>query len=250
MMGLKSSRAISSLLLIACALLFSPAHAEAKSKPQKVRITFNGKNRTYYLFVPENAPSAAPLLLLLHGSGHDGMSLIGPWKDLAEKEGIILLAPDALDSETWSTTSDNEFLKAAIDDVGKTHAVENKRIYLFGHSAGAVYGLYLAVMEYQYFAAVAVHAGALPDGSLYPAMRQVPRKTPLAIWVGTNDTFFPLDKVRSTRDAFAQSGFKVELNEIAGHTHDYYSISGRINRSAWEFLRKSSLDAEPKWISY
>jgi hypothetical protein len=29
-----------------------------------------------------------PALLLLHGSGHHGMSLIDPWKDLAAKDGI------------------------------------------------------------------------------------------------------------------------------------------------------------------
>src|SRR5437870_3877076 len=85
------------LLLVACTFV-SPAQIHAKAKPQKIRLTSNGKNRTYYLFTPENLTSPAPLILLLHGSGHNGMSLIDPWKDLAEKEGIILVAPDALES--------------------------------------------------------------------------------------------------------------------------------------------------------
>lgn len=250
MMSLKQSRCFLLPILLCSTLCTFSAKAEAKTKAQKVRMTFRGKDRTFYLFAPEELKSAAPLILLLHGSGHNGMSLIEPWKDLAEKEGIILVAPDALDPETWGSAADTEFLKAAMDDVRKTHSIDSKRMYLFGHSAGAVYGLYLAVMEYPYFAAVAVHAGALPDEGLYSAMNQVPRKTPIAIWVGTDDRFFPLERVRNTRDAFAKAGFKVELNEITGHTHDYYAVSGKINKSAWDFLSKSSLDTEPHWLSY
>ena len=34
-------------------------------------------------------------------------------------------------------------------------------MYLFGHSAGAGQALYLSLLESEYFAATAVHAGAL-----------------------------------------------------------------------------------------
>jgi poly(3-hydroxybutyrate) depolymerase len=74
-------------------LALSSAAAFAAAKPEKQSITSLGTERTYYTFVPEKLTAPAPLLLLLHGSGRDGMSQIDDWKGLAEKEGIILVAP-------------------------------------------------------------------------------------------------------------------------------------------------------------
>jgi len=71
------------------------AAAFAATKPEKQTITSLGAERIYYTFVPEKLTAPAPLLLLLHGSGRDGMSQIDEWKALAEKEGIILVAPDS-----------------------------------------------------------------------------------------------------------------------------------------------------------
>jgi poly(3-hydroxybutyrate) depolymerase len=62
--------------------LFSAA-ASAAAKPEKQTFTFEGKERVYYSFAPEKLAAPAPLLLLLHGSGRDGMSQINEWKDLA-----------------------------------------------------------------------------------------------------------------------------------------------------------------------
>jgi predicted esterase len=44
-----------------------------------------------YLFVPANlAPNAAvPMILMFHGSGRNGLSVVEKWADLAAKEGII-----------------------------------------------------------------------------------------------------------------------------------------------------------------
>ncbi|HEX9255009.1 MAG TPA: hypothetical protein VF938_05665, partial [Candidatus Angelobacter sp.] len=60
----------------------------AVAKPEKQTLTSQGTARTYYTFVPEKLAAPAPLLLLLHGSGRDGMSQIDEWKPLAEKEGL------------------------------------------------------------------------------------------------------------------------------------------------------------------
>ena len=51
-----------------------------------------GRTRTYFLLVPEAAKTARspPLLVLLHGSGRDGKSLVEKREPLAKKEGIIV----------------------------------------------------------------------------------------------------------------------------------------------------------------
>ena len=56
--------------------------AKTSAKPQKESLNFGGEKRTYYVFSPSGFTAPAPLLLLLHGSGHDGMSLIDPWRVL------------------------------------------------------------------------------------------------------------------------------------------------------------------------
>ena len=96
--------------------------------------------------------------------------------------------------------------------------------------------------------ALSAPAGAEPDFA--PYVRRAPRKIPIAIWVGTNDGFFPLAPVRATRDALNKEGFDAQLTEIRGHTHDYYGRSSEINKAAWAFLRDKRLDFDPQFQQY
>jgi len=90
------------------------------------------------------------------------MSQIDEWKTLAEKEGIILAAPDSANSRECSMNTDGpEFLHDVVEAVRAKNSIDGKRIYIFGHSAGAVFALYMGVMESRYFAAAGVHAGAM-----------------------------------------------------------------------------------------
>ncbi len=73
------------------------------------------------------------------------------------------------------------------------------------------------------------------------------RKIPIIIFVGTVDPLFPLVEVRKTRDAFAERGYPVELVEVSGLDHNYYSRSAEINAKAWEFLKKNVLTEDPQY---
>jgi poly(3-hydroxybutyrate) depolymerase len=224
----------------------SPVPAE---KIAKESIRSQGKERTYYLFVPDKISPATPvpLIVLLHGSGRNGLSLVEKWKELAKKEGIIIVGPDSVTSEGWKIPEDGpDFIHELIEALKAKYPINPRRVYLFGHSAGAGQALHLSLLESEYFAATAVHAGALgPEGS--PYLEGAQRKIPIAIFVGTNDQFFPLPLVRATRDALNARGFKSELTEIKGHTHWYYDRAPEINRSAWEFLKGHELGLEPRY---
>lgn len=234
--------------LVVAALLLAPSAAGAKV--EKVAFTAAGTKRTYYLFVPDK-PAPMPLLLLLHGSGRNGRSLVDPWLPLARSEGIVLVAPDAIDSNQWTLSQDGpEFMRSLIETVTAAHdVVDRRRMYVFGHSAGAICGLDLGALESEYFAAVAVHAGMLSP-EVAPIAKQAPRRIPIAIWVGTNDAFFPVKTVRESRDLLTSYGFDVKLTEIPNHTHDYYGSAGEINKEAWTFLQQYKLSADPKFQEY
>ncbi|MCM3906109.1 MAG: dienelactone hydrolase family protein [Pyrinomonadaceae bacterium] len=211
-------------------------------------ITSKGKKRAYYLFVPEKLTAPSPLIVLLHGSGRNGLSLVEKWKDLAKKEKAIIVGPDALNSQGWNIPGDRpDFIHELVEELKARYPVSARRVYLFGHSAGAGQALYLSLFESQYFAATAIHAGALSGRQDNQLIEMAKRKIPIAIFVGTNDSFFPLTVVRATRDALNAEGFNSELTEIKGHTHWYYDKAPEINRSAWEFLKKYELTGEPRY---
>jgi len=210
------------------------------------------KDRGYYLFVPEglSAEKPAPLIVMLHGSGRNGLSLVDRWKELAKKEGIIIVGPNSQTSADWKIPGDGpDPIYDLIEALKAKYPIDAKRVYLFGHSAGAVAALYIALLESEYFAAAAVHAGSMraDDG---PFIARAKRKIPISIIVGTNDTFFPLSGVRATRDLLNSHGLNAQLTEIKNHTHSYYDRADEINGMVWTFVKSHQLPNEPKFERY
>jgi len=218
------------------------ATVSAPRKGMATRNTFDfaGNTRTYYTFVPR-VEGPLPLVLLLHGSGRNGQVMVNAWAALAEKEHFIVVAPDAYDPASWQFKMDSpEFLHAVVDQVEAKHAVDRNHIYLFGHSAGAEYALILAILDSHYFAAVAVHAGALqPD--FYTLFSYAGRRMPVAIWVGDQDIFFPVKLVSETKKEFESHGYPIQFEIIPHHDHNYYVIADEVNGKAWEFLKEARL---------
>jgi len=237
-------------------LLFAAAAAGRaekadKAEPRPETLTSGGRTRTYWLYVPEaKDPAPRPLLVLLHGSGRTGETLVRPWKDLADREGIVLAGPDSLDSVHWVTPTDGPaFLRDVVDAVAARTAVDPRRVYLFGHSAGGCMALEMGSFESNFFAAVAVHAAAIPTED-FATFDWAARKTPYAFWIGTKDQFFSLPWVRANRDALIQRGFSVEFTEMPGHDHNYYGVSKDVNREVWKFLKEQRLPFDRKYTPY
>src|SRR5215212_595408 len=238
-------------LLLTLTLLLSVSTA-AKDDITKELITANGKTRVYYLYVPSTLKPGgqAPLIVMLHGSNRTGVSLVEKWKDYAKKEGIILAGPDSLNARGWSSPVDGPaYLHDLVEELKSKYPVNPRRVYLFGHSAGASFALHMSLMESQYFAATAIHAGGL-TGDNFELIKLAKRKIPISIQVGDRDQFFPLKEVRATRDALKEAGIPVELIEIENHDHWYYDKAAKFNQTAWDFLKKYELDAEPKYQKY
>jgi poly(3-hydroxybutyrate) depolymerase len=240
------------LLLTTTLLLLFSTSVFAKDDITKELLASNGKMRAYYLYVPSTIKpgSPAPLIVMLHGSGRVGMSLVEKWKDLAKKEGFIIAGPDSSDLRGWRSPDDGpDYLRDLVEEIKSKYPINPRRVYLFGHSAGASFALEMSLMESQYFAATAIHAGALPtdDGDLLDSAK---RKIPIFIQVGDSDPAFPLKVVRATRDLLKAKGFSAELTEIAGHDHWYYDMAPKINLKAWEFLKTKELEADPVYRKF
>jgi len=237
--------------LIALLLVLSAGAAPAAEKITRETFSSQGTDRTFYKFVPDSSVGKpAPVIILLHGSGRDGRILVEHWQGLAKKEGVILAGPDATVRDGWSMREDGPVLfRDLVDALFAKHEIDNRRVYVFGHSAGAIHGIGMGIMESEYFAAVAAHAGVLPPSAAQYVLR-APRKIPIAIWVGTDDRMFPVEAVRASRDQLNERGYTVELTEIPRHTHDYYGRSSDINKAAWAFLKEKRLEKDPQYQHY
>jgi poly(3-hydroxybutyrate) depolymerase len=241
---------VRSLLFLAI-LAISIHQASPKDKVLKEKISSGGLERTYYLFVPETLDPGkpAPLLITLHGSGRDGSSLIDPWKKLAKENGIVLAGPDALNSQKWIVPSDGPvFLRDVVESIKARFNIDSKRVYLFGHSAGGVFAIMIAIFEPNFFAAAAVHAGALPVPDQFTPFLPASRRVPIAIWVGDRDPFFPISAVKPTVDFLQNNGFPGQFSVLVSHDHNYYSLADRVNKAAWSFLESKALKDEPEWV--
>jgi poly(3-hydroxybutyrate) depolymerase len=231
-------------------LVVSFSTAAAKDDITKELMKSNGQTRAYYLYVPSTVKAPAPLIVMLHGSNRTGVTLVEKWKDYAKKEMIILAGPDATNLREWATPQDGpDFLYDLVEELKAKYPVNPRRVYLFGHSAGASFAIQMSVMESQYFAATAVHAGALAKEDV-ELIRLAKRKIPISIQVGDSDEFFPVKIVRETRDALKEGGIPVDLIEIPNHDHWYYDKASKFNQTAWEFLKKYELDSDPRYQKY
>lgn len=237
---MKTRKLLLAALLLACIAPLLAVRAQAKDIDKTLVFAFDGHNRKVSVFIPERS-GPMPCLVLLHGSGRDGATMIEQWRSIARKEGILLVAPNAYDSAGWDMQLDSpQFLRAAVDRAAALAPVDRSRLYLFGHSAGAAYSLLLAILDSASWAAIAVHAGAVPERN-YDAFGYAHRRMPLAVWVGDSDPRFPLATVKETVRRFQQAEFPTQFQVIPNHDHDYYAIAHEINTQAWNFLKTKTL---------
>jgi poly(3-hydroxybutyrate) depolymerase len=87
-------------------ILLPAAVSAAPGEISKESIQSQGAEHTCFVFIPEAIAghARAPLVMLLHGFGHDGRSLLDPWKKLASQEGLVLVAPNPLNPEYCATS--------------------------------------------------------------------------------------------------------------------------------------------------
>ena len=123
-----------------------------------------------------NSAVPAPLILLLHGYGSDGatVSLMLSLGLLSEVHGFLYAAPegtvDTGGSQFWNATDyccgfgssvdDSGYLKDLIDAIKVQANIDEKRVYIFGHSNGGFMAHRMACDHSDTIAAIVSLAGA------------------------------------------------------------------------------------------
>ena len=205
-----------------------------KFKKHKFRQGFS--KRTYHTYLGKEADASTPhqTVVLLHGSGRTGVSLLDMWKETADLYDLYLIAPDSYNRNGWSAfTSSRNFFTDLIDHAGEEALVNKEEVYLFGHSAGGRLATQLAAKQSLPFRAIATHAGFNDAASLGEVEKNFPKKVPISFYLGDQDHIFKVDAAQATANKFANAGHDVNLYVIPDHTHWYYSIGPDLNKLIW-----------------
>jgi polyhydroxybutyrate depolymerase len=166
-----------------------------------------GFNRKYILHVPNgySPDRPTPIVLMLHGySGSaDRVERTSGIKEAAEREGWISVFPQGVgDPPGWNAgfinltgknVNDVEFIGNLLDRISKKFNVDGKRIYVAGHSNGAMMANALASKLSDRIAAIAPVSGLV--GITTSSMISKPKK-PVSVLIihGVRDPLVGYDK--------------------------------------------------------
>lgn len=251
--SVSAAAASAKFLALACALaaLLPGVCRGAAIVAQTIEV--EGAVRTYYLYMPATMQPAGnpPLLVVLHWTTGNGRAALRPWTALADREGMVLVAPDATTPVGWRIREDGPaYLRSIIAAVASQTPFDPRRVYLFGVSAGAVHALTVGVLESEYFAAIAVYAGSWRDRESFLTLDYATRKIPVAIEIGDRDELFPMRSVLATQAALVSAGHPFALKVLPGEDHEYAGVALKASRDAWAFLKPVALTDPPRFREY
>ncbi len=94
----------------------------------------------FHLSVPKDyTPEKAwPLFILLHGSNADAGNMVPFFRRGLEEKGVISVYPQSLTKQmlAWNYPHEMANMIQIIRQLGKTYRIDDRRIYLAGHSMG------------------------------------------------------------------------------------------------------------------
>jgi hypothetical protein len=197
-------------------------------------------------FVPQDLSTPRPLLVALHGGGRDGESQIELWKPLAEKEKIILLAPNSLKppyiEATWFTPGDTQSLANRVTEVLNRYAADRKRIYCFGHSVGATKALDWGYHNRHGIAAVALHSPMAASGIYQFKTEPGSRSLPLGVWSGEESSDSNWHCASALQYSYKEHpNFSVDWKVIPKHRHNDIYTRLDLTNEIWAFLQQYTL---------
>ena len=173
-------------LTLVCASFFWMASAQ---EAKEFHYRHQGMDRTYWLYMPEDLPEDAPLVILLHGYKASAKGYRPEMMEVARENGFALCYPQgAVDSRgktCWNVgypfqddlkTDDVDFLCSLARHLQKTHRLSRQNTFLTGMSNGGEMCYLMAYLKPDVFAAFAPIAGLSMQWSYkkYDAKKPVP----------------------------------------------------------------------------
>ncbi|TCB90269.1 PHB depolymerase family esterase [Micromonospora zingiberis] len=165
---------LAGLVVAAAALVAAAAPAQAATLTQVTSFGSNPGNLAMYAYRPDNLPSGAPAVVLLHGCTQNaaGYFANSGWQKYADQWKFALIVPEqrsANNSSTcfnWFETGDTTrgqgealSIKQMVDHARSSYGTAANRVYVSGLSAGGAMSATLLATYPDVFAAGSVVAG-------------------------------------------------------------------------------------------
>ncbi|MFN0016896.1 MAG: PDZ domain-containing protein [Pirellulaceae bacterium] len=166
----------------------SQPHRAPEQKPASglVEIKLAEEKNNCVAFVPETYHPEVPhgVVIWLHGNGGvDRVALAARWKEVCEKQHLIVLAPQSLDPNKWEPT-EAAFVRKTLDDLFSHYTIDRTRVAIYGFQNSGSLAFLVGIQHTDRIRAiVAIDAAPL-------ARSAVPENDPLvrlAFYFGSSD---------------------------------------------------------------
>jgi predicted peptidase len=214
-----------------------PPRSTTAERIEQREYFFADTNETleYSVFVSRkvNKAKKSPLVIGLHGLNTPPGAWLSRITDAADDAGYIVAAPTGYTVTGWygangpgrpvgtssvGALSEKDVLNV-LDLMKKEFNVDERRIYLAGHSMGGAGALYLGIKHREIWAAVSASAPAIRTHLHTPAELEQAKDLPIILIHGDADDAVPVEQSREWAAKMKELNMTYEYREIRGGTH-------------------------------
>ena len=198
------------ILLIAA--IFSVVAIAAKFNGLK-SIQTGGKNRQYFLYVPDCLTDNRPLIISCHGMNQDYnyQKQQTQWPNFADTANFVVVYPVGIAGKAWGMgfdtgwdldgMSDVNFMLDIIEEMKKSYNIDETRVYLSGFSLGGAFTYYMINKAADKIAAF----GPISGYNLMGGSTSSSRPVPICHVHGTADGTMPYSGIKDNMKKYAQA---------------------------------------------
>ena len=145
------NRTLSFFVLCAFMMALGMQQAEAAKYNSLTSIRSAGKDRQFFLYVPDCLTDNRPLIISCHGMNQDYQYQKGyaRWEQLADTANFVVAYPVGVEGSSWGLSyatgwdvegmTDVNFMLDIVDDVANNYNIDRSRVYLSGFSLGGAF---------------------------------------------------------------------------------------------------------------
>lgn len=227
--------------------------------------TTKRKSIRIWTYKPEGWKDKDPIVFIMHGGGRNAEDYLDAWVEIAQKNNLLLLAPEFANTFKNYTTNDYQegnlftffgtpnpkeewaysIIENTFDHIKATHKISNEQYAIFGHSAGGqfVHRMMLLMPEARISTGIAANAGfySFPNEQLeFPyglknteAKLQEAYNKKLVVLLGALDNDPALGTFRTTAQAMQQGRHRLERGSTFFNANKELSATHKWNFN-WE----------------
>jgi predicted esterase len=220
--------------------------ARERGEVERAFLAADGMVVPYRVYIPQSYDGATPrpLVLLLHGALGDERSFFSGLYDPvvikgeSERRGVILLAANGGGRAGPPPAAVQDDALEAINSVARDYKIDSARIYLVGHSTGALRAWTIATAKPELFAGIAsVSTGAPPQNDGMAALLARVKGIPALVIHGTRDGIAPIDNSRKLFSTVQKAGVKAEFIEVT--EADHLTVVGATFPAVMQFFERN-----------